>query len=293
MQNEYWATFSIYDHRTPLFKQALLLFDRVVVPIPNAPFRSIHQVELDQLRADTKYLQEHDAGISFEWDPVDFETWKKWVADEAISTFLNKDATFDTRLQLQHSINQRRGEFSKLPDGVDEVTAIPIFGPSSSADPMFPERCVFEVVLDRLPVPRPDAPLESVIVVREQKGFRGSIRRLRVWQDETVLELLDVGDDRRKRRVVLDLASRRLEEWADSYREAMHDARFEKIESSLSVLSVLGNVAATLLGGGAPSLTLLDAPAQALKLRTLRQPCWRSANELACAPAGVIYWAKQ
>ena len=34
---ETWATFSTIDHRKPLYRQALALFDRIVVPLPPKP----------------------------------------------------------------------------------------------------------------------------------------------------------------------------------------------------------------------------------------------------------------
>ena len=34
-EREYWAIFSIYDYRTPRFRQALMLFDKVVISVPD------------------------------------------------------------------------------------------------------------------------------------------------------------------------------------------------------------------------------------------------------------------
>ena len=34
---ETWATFSIIDHRKPIYRQALTLFDSIVVPLPLTP----------------------------------------------------------------------------------------------------------------------------------------------------------------------------------------------------------------------------------------------------------------
>jgi hypothetical protein len=57
---ETWATFSIIDHRKPIYRQALALFDRIVVPLPPKPIGDQTQEELDQLEA-VDYLREAQA----------------------------------------------------------------------------------------------------------------------------------------------------------------------------------------------------------------------------------------
>src|SRR6202020_2482495 len=49
---ETWATLSITDHRKPIYRQALALFDKIVVPIPSSPIGDQTVEELDQLEAD-------------------------------------------------------------------------------------------------------------------------------------------------------------------------------------------------------------------------------------------------
>ena len=65
MSDESGATFSIYDHRTPLYNRALLLFDRIVVPVPTSPFGNISASEIEKLSADVAYLAKNDAAIRF------------------------------------------------------------------------------------------------------------------------------------------------------------------------------------------------------------------------------------
>jgi hypothetical protein len=48
---ETWATFSIIDHRKPIYRQALALFDSIVVPLPPTPIGDQTQKELNQLKA--------------------------------------------------------------------------------------------------------------------------------------------------------------------------------------------------------------------------------------------------
>jgi hypothetical protein len=57
---ETWATFSVVDHRKPIYRQALALFDRIVVPLPPTPIGN------QTLLADCKsYLVESPTVLSF------------------------------------------------------------------------------------------------------------------------------------------------------------------------------------------------------------------------------------
>jgi len=46
---ETWATFSIIDHPAPVYRQALALFDGIVVPIPPQPIGDQTAEELEQM----------------------------------------------------------------------------------------------------------------------------------------------------------------------------------------------------------------------------------------------------
>ena len=46
MEKEQWGTLSIYDHRSDLFLKSLILFDRLVIPVPKKPIYSIDEQEL-------------------------------------------------------------------------------------------------------------------------------------------------------------------------------------------------------------------------------------------------------
>jgi hypothetical protein len=64
---ETWATFSIIDHRRPIYRQALALFDRIVVPLPTRPIDDQTQEEVDQLKAEAYNLEGVKAGQPYEW----------------------------------------------------------------------------------------------------------------------------------------------------------------------------------------------------------------------------------
>src|SRR5260221_5037543 len=104
MKTEYWATFSIFDHRTPNYRRALIVFDRIVIPVATRPYHGLTAEELDQLSAEADFLVYEGRAIRFDWDPQRFDQWKQHVAGKALSAHLGKHAEDDTRYQLQYEI---------------------------------------------------------------------------------------------------------------------------------------------------------------------------------------------
>jgi hypothetical protein len=111
-----WATFSIIDHRRPIYRQALALFDRIVVPLPLKPIGDQTQEELDQLKVEIDYLKGANAAEPYEWKSTEFEEWRKPILAESLAAGLNRDAYLDTRLMLSQQFYS--------PD----VQAIPVYG---------------------------------------------------------------------------------------------------------------------------------------------------------------------
>src|SRR3712207_5197273 len=106
MTTEYWATFSIYDHRTPNYKRALIIFDRIVIPVATEPFRQLTQEELDQLSAEADFLVREGRAVRFDWDPTRFQEWQQEMTGKSLSAYLGKNAQDDTRYQLQWEVEQ-------------------------------------------------------------------------------------------------------------------------------------------------------------------------------------------
>jgi hypothetical protein len=102
MDDEYWATFSIYDHRTSLYRQALILFDRIVVPIPTRRVGDLTDREIEQLDKEVTALEQRGAAKRIAWDPDDFAEWKRGVEappageSEAMARRLVNDPPPDT-----------------------------------------------------------------------------------------------------------------------------------------------------------------------------------------------------
>src|SRR5215831_10210335 len=104
---ETWATFSIIDHRAPVYRQALALFDRIVVPVPREPIGDQTREELTQLEAEISYLAAHQAAELHEWNSDVFAEWRRPVLAEAIADGFNRDAYADTRMMLAETFTSR------------------------------------------------------------------------------------------------------------------------------------------------------------------------------------------
>src|SRR5260221_1307862 len=110
---ETWATFSIIDHRAPVYRQALALFDRIVVPIPREPIGDQTREELTQLEAEITYLAAHHAAGLHEWHSYVFAECRRPVLAAAIADRFNRDSYADTRMMFAESFTS--SEVQALP----------------------------------------------------------------------------------------------------------------------------------------------------------------------------------
>jgi len=290
MDKQYWATFSIYDYQTPRYRRSLVLFDKVVIPVPTQPIRSITDREIERLSADVKYLEKEGAAVGIAWSREEFESWREARAGEAIAELIDKDRQLATRLQVQEAVEKR--ERDKLLPAGTTVRAIPVYADWQEFESLWtssaPTR-VFDIVAQQLPLPADDAPLEGIVRLRANKGFQESMRALRRWQDEVFLDLLKAKGNKEVREATLQHAVNDLEKWMKLYQQALDDAEFKKVKTA--VVSVLG-IAATLLAGAGPLIVTLAALAPPMfEFRDVVRPVWQSATSLECAPVGVVYEA--
>src|SRR5690349_9566976 len=266
MSDEYWATFSIYDHRrNDLYRNSLILFDRVVIPVPTEKVGNLETEEIDRLAADVEYLEREEAAIRFDWDPNEFSEWQKKtityeaVDSEALAKILVKDPPFATRLQLsQKYTNLIPG---LMPEGVDSITAVPVYGTKEryeavAKDLQTAERAIFEIIFSQLPMPASDTPLEDIIRLRHRPQFKNSLYQLRKWQTEIVQDLLQHNDEQ-----VIRAASQDLERWTKQYDDAITEANFKKVKTGLISLLAIG---AALAPGTASLIARLAAIASPL-----------------------------
>jgi len=292
MSEEYWATFSIFDHRELIYRNALALFDKVVMPVPTAPIGGLKQEEIDALSADADYLQEKQAAVRYDWDLDEFNAWrdeKTGVASvdgAALARVLVKDPPWATRLQL----SEKARSLADTLHGGKPVIAVPVYGSSerydASTDNLWTaEKATLEIILKQFPVPARESSLESIITLRQEEQFQKSLSGLRKWQAEVVNQCILREIDK-----VIPKAEAELKQWLQDYEEAMAKAKVKKtVTTTVSLVAIGAAVAA----GGAPIMmgAKLASPLWALKQAS--KPCWAELADKPYAPAGVIYAASQ
>jgi hypothetical protein len=304
MKDEFWGTFSIYDHRTPLFRQSLVFFDKIVVPVPEKPVGKLEAAEIHQLSKDVEFLEQRGAAKKFVWDPDDFTEWKAEAekaegpsqGKAAVARRLVNDPPYLTRLMLSDRTNQAIAKL--LPDGVISVTAVPVYGTRDKYDRSaeelkadVAERLTVEVLLPEMPVPGPDATFDQILSLRDRPAFQASLRALRAWQNKTLGDIVAKSKDTG---VVDDASLRRakddFEKMIERYNEAFNDTRFKKIQTAVTSAIAFGGVMFAL---GGPVMATLGALVSPLfSIRELMKPCWKDLQDKAFFPAGVVYEAK-
>jgi len=211
MNRQYWGTFSIYDHRSDYYRPSLLLFDRVVMPVPTHLWRGLtNREELEQLESEAKWLEDQGCAVCCEWDPAAFTEWQTKELNASTATTLSTrvqaavragDAQLNTRYQLQWLVDSGA---IRLPDvSPADVTTMPVFESRQAYLGLEPERldidaarqATLELIIDAFPVPAPDTPLESIIDLRKRNFVRHQVGKLRAWQLELLEDLADVGDN--------------------------------------------------------------------------------------------------
>jgi hypothetical protein len=292
MKDEYWATFSIYDHRTPVYRQALLLFDRIVVPIPSREFGGLKDQEIERLRSEVQFLEKQGAAKSIEWDPDEFAGWRSEAEkrevghSEALARRLAGDPPYLTRLQLKENTEKRAATL--VGEGVS-VIAIPVYGSRQNYNAAtaqlkgyLREHLTLQVLLKQVPVPAERVAFEDILHLRNRKSFQASLRALRKWQRDTLRELLEEKSQGSIQRAFDDFSNK-----VKKYEEHLNDAKYEKVTTAvISMLAVGG--AMTALGG--PVLgTLASLAGPLFSIKKLLKPCWKDIEEAECFPAGVVY----
>lgn len=290
MATEYWGTFSIYDYQTPRYRQSLVLFDKVVIPLPTEPIGNVTAKEIERLSAEVKYLEKEGLAVAVQWDRATFEAWREGHAGEAIAQLIDGDRQLATRLQLQESVEKKLQAEPSVPG--QKRRAIPVYADWNQFDSAwkdFQPAQVFDIVARRLALPADDVPLEDIVKLRARKSFSEPMKALRRWQDRVILDLLKSGENKPIQEATVQNAVNDLEKWTQQYQSALEEAQFNKI--STAVVSVLA-VSAALAVGATPLIATLAALAPPMvKFRDVLRPSWQSQTNLECAPVGVIYEA--
>jgi hypothetical protein len=166
-----------------------VLFDKVVIPIPTEPIKSVTAQEIERLSADIDYLEKEGIAVGVEWDRTKFEAWRETHAGEAIAQLIDKDRQLATRMEVQESIkNDSEGKFSSPGK---TVRAIPVYADWQEFDSAWKGWApmqVFDIVARQLSMPADDVALEDIVELLRRKRFSESMSGLLRWQDAVIFE---------------------------------------------------------------------------------------------------------
>jgi hypothetical protein len=295
-----WATLSIYDHRADYFLPSLLLFDRVVMPVPTTPVGDLTLQELDQLSADAQFLSDSGCAVSYDWDPGRFDAFMADalapIAASALGAKVRAataahDAPLNTRYQSEYYVEQ--GIITIPEVDVSDVIAMPIFASRevyrSFGD--FPEyfepdadqQVTVDLILNEFPVPAPDTPLEKIVNLREQGFVREQVGKLREWEVLLLEDLHKLGDDAVGWKLRLDRAELQLHNAVADYRRAM--ANHIETQRSAWVSTLLSVLKRDPIGAAG---RLYTEHRDVFTLRSQQERSWKSLGVESYAFAGVI-----
>jgi hypothetical protein len=268
---ETWATFSIVDHRRPTYRQALALFDRIVVPLPPKPIGDQTAEELDQLKAEVDFLASHNAAVAHQWSSETFREWREPFLAEAVAARVNRDVFQDTRLMLAEDLTS------------SDVQAIPVYGGLDQYAKARNEltdigEALTVELMQRLPVPDYDTPLENLIHLRNNPAFRTALADLLEWKRLRIPTIFFEAN----RPSALGAAMRDFDRLTQKYAEEMDSEGYKKVGTVASIFFgvVTGEIAGTIKEG-------------LVSFSEVREPCWKKVSELKCAPGGVVYHFKE
>jgi hypothetical protein len=284
MANELWGRFSIYDHRDAIFRKSLIIFDRVVIPIPDKPIGNQTMEELDRLHTDATYLVEHDAAIIYDWKSSEFQDWQRDVLREALSV-KSTDNFYDTRLMLQKKTEDLK------PKGINEITSLPVYRAKeeyrnaySKLNHVTDEGVMIELS-QLLSVPHKDAPLEDIIKLRGSKSFISAKEAFKEWQLKRMPEVL--GEKSIKN---VNLAREDFEKMLTRYEDAISQGKFKKTKEVVTSLLALGALFSAAIGQTQTALGLIMGAAPNLfSLKEISSPIWKDLRDKPFEAAGIIY----
>jgi hypothetical protein len=290
MKQEFWGTLSIQDHIDPIFIKSLILFDRIVVPVPNEPFANQSQEEFDILRTDCKYLEDNDAAIIYEWDSTKFQEYQRDYIRESLS-IQKSDNYYDTRLMLADQ------NIVAVPSEVELLSSVPVYGAKqefqSSYNALVRVEETEELMLSigqLLNSPIDGTPLEEIVRLRNKESFKSAKEKLVQWQLKTLPETITEKSTQR-----IQTSINEFEKYLIKYNQEIESSISKKKKESIFLFAGIGTM---LTMNPAFSLSFFfKAVAGSAKsyysFKELISPNWKKAKDKYFEPAGVVFEANK
>jgi len=289
MPRQYWGILAPNDHRKPLFRTSLLLFDQLVVPDSPLISNDLSAQEIDQFCADIDYLSGQGAVQQFHWNQQEFENWCRKSSGSSGDEVLQRWPNCATRYYLQHQCS------GLLADDRSPVAAFPLYLNPKFFDiiSLTPEdsrgdgRLILEVIFPNFPTPSEETSLEEILFRRREKSFEASLQKMRSWQLDVLPELADDPRDH-----AIRMAAKEFEGYVTDYENAVREINVARrntivtwaFKVGMSLEPKIPTVVKALLGMWNPRL---------LSMRKVFTPNWKLLLDKPFAPAGVIHEASQ
>jgi hypothetical protein len=269
----------------------MLLFDRIVIPVPIYAWKDLGDSERDRLFADATYLEEHGCAIRCDWDPRVFD---EWIHNHlGVSNSIRKtDRPLHTRYQLKSLIDTKELQRVEIPSG---VIAMPVFASRDSylqqdqelLDADAARQATVELILTALPVPAPDTPLEDIIRLRDQGFVQHQVGKLREWQLGLLEDLEDLGADAGRWERRIERAEIELRNAVADYKRAMSSVLEAQRSANIATLFSVLRDPITGLG------RLFSEHRDDFALVGQHERSWKALYDKSFAYAGVICAAEE
>ncbi len=293
MVEEFWGTLSIYDHIDPIFIRSLILFDRIVIPIPENPFGILTSDELKNFNRNAKKLEDNNAAVIYTWNLDEFQQWETETMREAL-TLGKTDKLYHTRM---HGIT-KIDDLKKLA-GVEYVSAAPVYGARKDFNDSYSKISLgsknnLSIELSQLiTVPDIDKDpylLDKIIELRGEESFKTAMIALRDWQNE--IPDVVAGEDPRKK---ILKAKEKFGYLLNQYEEEIKKAKFKKTKSIVtSILAVGGALTSAAIGQIPLTIALMAKVASdCFSFKDALTPSWKELSGKKYECAGVIFEANQ
>lgn len=164
-----------------------------------------------------------------------------------------------------------------------EVQAIPVYGgqsqflDSSTAlrrELGHAEEAITVEIMQRLPVPEIDTPLENLVRLRNDPAFRSALDDVLEWKQQKAPGIV-LAEDRHS---AIAAAMRDFDRLTKAYAAAMESQGYKKA-------GTVGSIFFALLKHDPVDL-IKEA---AVSFREIREPCWKKLTEMEFAPGGLVY----
>jgi hypothetical protein len=269
----------------------LILFDRIVIPIPESPFGALNNQELDKLNKDAEKLVKSNAAVIYKWSPDKFQEWEKETIREALM-IKKSDKQYHTRLQLLTQVDDLK------PNDVEYISAVPVYGARKEFEEAYskitlgaPDNLTIELSqLISVPEVIGDYfPLDEIIELRTEESFQSARRALRDWQIKKMPEVIGENSEKQIR-----LGKEEFEQMLLRYEEEIKKGKFGKTKIIVTSLLALGALFSAAMGQVPAAIALMSGAAPHLfSLKESLTPAWKDIRDKKFEAAGVIYEANR